>query len=427
MSSPSSAHLSPSSPPADLRHITSSGALTPQKDPHREHRLSSRASQHLGHRMGSLSPASIPSSPTSVHSSSSAIFERDIEPISPSPSQPHPNPHRIPRGKVTEQLDQAVPSVLDSAAAVLTATSTPSEDQSISVVAPAPMSSPLSLSRMSSRSPSPTGMQRSNASTAGSGPLSKIPSPSPSLSVPLPMTSGSPSSGPVQRPTVQTQPLPPSTASAATTSTGPQLPGAYISSTPTSSFSVTESPESSPTTTTRENAPTPDPLHISTGSMSPLTSAALGSTTSTTPPSPRTATHRLSFMSYTDMLSSTPSSTLPLSSLTTSASSSDPPPHLPSVLGIPQHQQHFPGSAAGSLHEGAASGGRNSWYASEGGGNRGSLFVDDVGGEWEREGLGQGLEERLEALMGVGVSPSPGSSPVPPPAPAPAAAGMSKA
>ena len=24
---------------------------------------------------------------------------------------------------------------------------------------------------------------------------------------------------------------------------------------------------------------------------------------------------------------------------------------------------------------------------------------DDVGGEWEREGLGRGLEERLEALM----------------------------
>ena len=27
---------------------------------------------------------------------------------------------------------------------------------------------------------------------------------------------------------------------------------------------------------------------------------------------------------------------------------------------------------------------------------------DEVGGEWEREGLGRGLEERLEALMAVG-------------------------
>jgi hypothetical protein len=26
-------------------------------------------------------------------------------------------------------------------------------------------------------------------------------------------------------------------------------------------------------------------------------------------------------------------------------------------------------------------------------------MLDDIGGEWEREGLGRGLEERLEALM----------------------------
>jgi len=32
---------------------------------------------------------------------------------------------------------------------------------------------------------------------------------------------------------------------------------------------------------------------------------------------------------------------------------------------------------------------------------REGLFVDDVVGEWEREGLGQGLEERLETLMGL--------------------------
>lgn len=36
-------------------------------------------------------------------------------------------------------------------------------------------------------------------------------------------------------------------------------------------------------------------------------------------------------------------------------------------------------------------------------GNRDSIvMVDDVGGEWEREGLGRGLEERLEALQGMG-------------------------
>jgi hypothetical protein len=32
---------------------------------------------------------------------------------------------------------------------------------------------------------------------------------------------------------------------------------------------------------------------------------------------------------------------------------------------------------------------------------REGLFVEEAGGEWEREGLGQGLEERLESLMGM--------------------------
>ena len=30
-----------------------------------------------------------------------------------------------------------------------------------------------------------------------------------------------------------------------------------------------------------------------------------------------------------------------------------------------------------------------------------SMAADGVGGEWEREGLGRGLEERLEQLMAV--------------------------
>lgn len=36
--------------------------------------------------------------------------------------------------------------------------------------------------------------------------------------------------------------------------------------------------------------------------------------------------------------------------------------------------------------------------------NVGEVGLDDVGGEWEREGFGGGLEERLEALLG----PAPG-------------------
>lgn len=69
---------------------------------------------------------------------------------------------------------------------------------------------------------------------------------------------------------------------------------------------------------------------------------------------------------------------VPLSSFTTCASS-EPPPHLPSVTGF-AHSHSNPGSIHGRDRDSIA-------------------LLDDVGGEWEREGLGRGLEERLEALM----------------------------
>ncbi|KAI0048414.1 hypothetical protein FA95DRAFT_1558063 [Auriscalpium vulgare] len=380
MASPT--HLSPSavpSSPTELRHIVSNGALTPPRDTVREHKLSGRSSQHLQYRLGSRSPSSIPSSPTSIHSSSSAIFERDIEPLSSPTAQPsHPtNPHRIPRGKATEQLDNAVPSVLDSAATVL---ASPTEEQSISVTAPATAehSSSISgfaspISRLSSRSPSPV---------AGRSPAAvmNLPSPSPSLSLPLPAASSVPASPPL-RPTLQTIP---------TSSTGPQPPGAFTSTSPTPTTTFFSSSRASPTTTAAADTPFPsqnDPSPHSSPSARQLSPTALSH-----PPSPRVPTKRLSFMSYTDLLSSTPSSTLPLSMLTTSATTADPPPHIPSVLGLPQ--------GSGGASAGASP--RNSFYGErdvrEG---REGLLVDDVGGEWEREGLGQGLEERLESLMGV--------------------------
>jgi hypothetical protein len=64
--SPTITTSQPSSP-HELRHIISAGALTPpQKDSVRERKLSAHPSQHLGLRVGSRSPTSIPSSPTSV-------------------------------------------------------------------------------------------------------------------------------------------------------------------------------------------------------------------------------------------------------------------------------------------------------------------------------------------------------------------------
>ena len=337
------------------------------------------------------------------HSSSSAIFERDIEPISPTPPQPS-HPHRTPRGKMTEQLDHSVPTVLDSAAAVLTSTSSPSEEQNISIVAPATDLGGLSRfgstsSRMNSRSPSPIGALGGNRASA----MMNLPSPSPSLSLPLPLVSNNASttsSSPPQRPTVLTQQFASAT-STLTTSSGPCPPGAFPSSTHTSTYySPSSSSASSPTTTTREHPPEHllTPTHITSDPsdavpMASSPSSILPSATVSHPPSPRAHTKRLSFMSYNDLLSSTPSSTLPLSSFTTSVS--DPPPHLPSVLGVPLMHA---GSAGSSIHGDR----RSSYY---GGGDvregREGLF-DDVGGEWEREGLGQGLEERLETLMGTG-------------------------
>jgi len=118
-------------------------------------------------------------------------------------------------------------------------------------------------------------------------------------------------------------------------------------------------------------------------------------------------------MSYSDLLASTPASLHPLSSLTTSASTSEPPPHIPSVSGLTQASfhhsphpsnnyytytpSHSPGRGslirAAGVIEGRGPGDRDSVV--------GGVF-DDVGGEWEREGMGGGLEERLEALLGGG-------------------------
>jgi len=83
---------------------------------------------------------------------------------------------------------------------------------------------------------------------------------------------------------------------------------------------------------------------------------------------------------------------MPLSSLTLSVSE---PPHLPSVLGFPQAQAHMhataTASSAGSIRNAAGLLDQDA----------AGMAADGVGGEWEREGLGRGLEERLESLMVV--------------------------
>jgi hypothetical protein len=62
-------------------------------------------------------------------------------------------------------------------------------------------------------------------------------------------------------------------------------------------------------------------------------------------------------------------------------------------LGIPQH------GSGGSVSASP----RTSFYGDRDGreGGRECLFINDGGGEWEREGLGQGLEERLDSLKTI--------------------------
>ncbi|KAI5987846.1 hypothetical protein EDD15DRAFT_1405144 [Pisolithus albus] len=460
-------------PPTDLRKMTSSSTLlTPS---HREHRLSNHTSQHLqtgSARVGSRSPSSIPSSPTSAHSSSSAIFERDIEPLgtaSPPPSQTHPpNPHRIPRSKTTEQLEQNVPSVLDTAAAILTSASPMEEDQ-IAVVTPAcerpfrPGGSGFASPNWSlrSRSPSPTGtgIRSVGSCSSAAGPrtslLLSVPgspsAPLPPLPFPILTSSTSPKDTSLgqqqQKLTIQTSP------SALTPSMSPPKtvlnnqphpsPGA---STPTSVYystvSSTDGSQGSPTTTTVEQPPMPlaasqpqsqpqssatttftppNPSAIATtGTMKTITHvhspasqhvvpSTIASSPYTTgspyiyptslshPPSPTPTQKRLSFISYTDLLASTPAATIPLSSFT-NCSVAEPPPHIPRVSG-------YTGCAAAvpcgrdrdvTVREGGRTGSDRS------AGERDSvIMLEDLGGEWAREGLGRGLEERLEALMSV--------------------------
>ncbi|KAF9441003.1 hypothetical protein P691DRAFT_780781 [Macrolepiota fuliginosa MF-IS2] len=438
----------------DLRHMTSAGHLSSQRSPRRA-------------RLGSRSPNSIPSSPTSVydhfqpvlHSSSSAIFERDIEPVVP-PSPPflaHQNPHRIPRAKTTEQLEHAVPSVLASAASLLTTLDDSGETpEHVAVVTPAPASTSTSTSPAAfesilargtssgfaspigsfrSRSPSPLGLRVAT----GAGPMPRtdlllnIP--------PFPTATTSPHTTSSFSSPQSVSSLAPSAAgysavrpTANTSSTGQAVPPAI----------VTESGESSPATSTAcehtQSAPLPlsippsltAPISQPTSGLVPMTSqpiTALASPASTSWPSysnslshPPSPTHgpskRLSFMSYSDLLSSTPASTLPLSSLTTSASSTEPPPHIPSVSGLnianasAAHSAASPGGAVpgasgkGAMTSSAATSLRGFVMGPMGGithpGKRDSIAMsDDVGGEWEREGLGRGLEERLEALIAL--------------------------
>ncbi|KAG6896703.1 hypothetical protein C0992_006587 [Termitomyces sp. T32_za158] len=336
----------------ELRHITSHPAL-----------VSMRHSQHLrGHSpVRSPTSMSIPSSPTSVHSSSSAIFERDIEPLTPASPLTHlaspANAHRIPRSKTTETIEHSVPSVLDSAAAILTSIQNAND---VAVVAPAhhPASfagsgfaSPIGSFR--SRSPSPTIAQGRN-----------------SLLLSIPQQQHHP----VRPPSIQTSHVSPA-------------PPAIV--TPIDD----EAPADS-------DSPTAAPIHGLTAPHSPATATAAAVSVSA---SPSTASKRLSFVSYTDLLTSTPTSTVPLASLTVAASAFEPPPHIsgvayPATASAATSLRGFPMGYDAPSHSGSPKRARDAQVLLAPPGYPATL--DDAGGEWEREGLGRGLAERLDVLYG---------------------------
>lgn len=334
-----------------------------------------------------------------------------------------------------------MPSVLDSAAELLTST-TDIEESLIAVEAPA-TSSAVCASRgtsvvgspvgRGSRSPSPSG----NSTRVRTSMLLNLPSPTQSSIVAVPLSPSSvvsggrlggsppaPSSLSGGSPNVSPPPLQ-TNISATSPSSEPAIPGGFPPSasqvgsiTPSSVGGSTqyESASSSPKTTTLEHPPHPFPSDPA----SPVTPTATNSFATSQqsrpqtshPPSPsQTAHKRLSFLSYTDILASTPVTTQPLSALTSPATDV-PPPHLPTVsLSV-----HAVGTRSVSASTAASMSGsaRNSLVLDSvlAGHTHGKAAADvkeptggigdDLGGEWEREGLGRGLEERLEALMAIG-------------------------
>ena len=111
-------------------------------------------------------------------------------------------------------------------------------------------------------------------------------------------------------------------------------------------------------------------------------------------PNMNASSKRLSFISYTDLLTSTPSSTQPLSSLTTSIASRDLEPASRSLIIEPEMDGEAPASVVNSDRSLRGRKSNLSGIHSF----QGTLTLLDAtqGGEWEREGLGLGLEERLE-------------------------------
>ncbi|KAK1927988.1 hypothetical protein DB88DRAFT_60503 [Papiliotrema laurentii] len=382
-----------------------------------------------------------PSSPSSIHSSSSAIFERDIElpavaSLSINPNQPiqHTLSHKASRLSQLSHgspLESTVPAVLDDAVEALQGVKgAPRGIEGLEIEAPAPIGS--------------TGMARQPSATLASGANnsgrkqsigpgapgakqfgSRSPSP---VSVASRRSSGvvSPTRSPPILAQLATQQA--GTQSAATSdstsptslvgglagnatrptmpqrlSTGPQLPGGWAfghagASEKPSEAVIAEAPASSEEAT--GTAPV-QPAHVP--SPPPAIPSHL---------TPTKDKRRISFISYNDLLLSVPTTVTPLGEITSGALSPD---HLPGTVSptVPTRSPVIPSACHGSAQIPNITGSKDAEHQATwevGGGARpGGLGLGE--GEWEREGLGKGLEQRLEDLVREDSARSPAGSP----------------
>ncbi|KAG8913783.1 hypothetical protein FRC01_004390, partial [Tulasnella sp. 417] len=461
---------------------------------------------------GARSPSasgSMPSSPTSIHSSSSAIFERDIEqPLSATTNSLlalHKDPHHTARAVAHEPLESSVPSVLSAAVTALGEV-----DSSASLSAPHSGGGPtasggkeirkgMSMDDISVIAPAPLSPQNWTASTAGSIRLGASRSPSPHL-LPLPglpsfgqqqPSSSSPSPSVANRIARSVVPNRINTGGSAdgdnglATATAVPQTGAVAAApsvigvvppTPNAntfgfaspggtklSNSGSTSPQSAaasplivtpplPVATTAgipiarsggasrsTSRPTSIAMSLEELSLAPLVATtadsivpvpadvepiAFSGSAHPRPPSPNASTasnnasKRLSFISYNDLLNSTPMSSFPLSSVTSGAA--EPPHQVDVTLRSPRRTRT--NSRQSTLNRSPVSdvfGARTSVFEDE---NLGSVLLSSAaaasanpnaqpalqqahdvgpksGGEWEREGMGSGLEERLESAF----------------------------
>ncbi|KAL7420167.1 hypothetical protein Q5752_005133 [Cryptotrichosporon argae] len=342
------------------------------------------AHHHAAH---SFLAVSRPGSPSSIHSSGSAIFERDIElPAVASLSLAGPQTLSHKPSRVLHHgsaLEHSVPAVLDDAVEAL-AGAGPRPLDGLEIEAPAPAAATAAA------------MARQSSSSLPARPAAGSPDRSRSLSrssSPASAFSGSPLASPRSPPILGQLALQQAAAAAAhgdaagpaspthsthtphrppmatRASMGPQLPGGWVREAPERDEAGLGDESPAP--------PHPIPAHLT----------------------PTKEKRRISFISYNDLLLSVPTTVTSLGEI---ASGNLSPDHLPGTVSPGAGVGVGVGAGAGATRLpiqsalGDAPGAiaaKPSWETA----GRGGLGFAE--GEWEREGLGRGLEQRLEDLV----------------------------